>query len=314
MAGPAFPTVASSSLHTFPATMLVSDITRLSIPRSTSSQNTTPSNSRSSTGARLAALFAKPLVSDSDLPPVVPAPDGLLSPDLPSSESVPSTRKHQNSLDVDLLAIGKVVRHGEFTKRIVSGTSARLRQSLDEIEGCGGLDTSNQFCAFAGKFQPPAAWSSVDEIADEYQDALEAAGRDITRHFREQMVQSRLQQSEGAESNNNGLSKAEQDLLDGRVASSLEALEEKLTLVLFDKLFVPPFSDDDQQDENLVSRIKALNALELSLEHLGLDLGDDGGNDGYGGEATQIREGLDDIVAAVGKGEQAAYHACVCVF
>ena len=103
--------------------------------------------------------------------------------------------------------------------------------------------------------------------------------------------------------------KAEEELdstqLDNRVDVSLERIEKVLTTVLFDRLFSPASSGDAQEDENLASRIAALNLLELSLEHLGLDLGQDGGSDGFDANGRTLRDSLEEIIGVAGKGDLA---------
>ncbi|THH10746.1 hypothetical protein EW145_g1107 [Phellinidium pouzarii] len=66
----------------------------------------------------------------------------------------------------------------------------------------------------------------------------------------------------------------EQDEHDKKVQDILEKVERTLTCVFYNRLFGPSDSDDASHDETLSSRIAALNMLELSLEHLGVDVGD----------------------------------------
>lgn len=47
-------------------------------------------------------------------------------------------------------------------------------------------------------------------------------------------------------------------------------------LIMKFRLFLPSGSDDASHDEALSSRIAALNMLDLSLDHLGVDVRDSG--------------------------------------
>jgi hypothetical protein len=44
-------------------------------------------------------------------------------------------------------------------------------------------------------------------------------------------------------------------------------------LIPFCRLFMQPDSDDASHDETLASRVAALNVLDLTLEHLDIDVG-----------------------------------------
>lgn len=55
------------------------------------------------------------------------------------------------------------------------------------------------------------------------------------------------------------------------------------------RLFLQPTSDDASHDDALSSRVAALNMLDLSLEHLDVDVGD-------GGEQLEL------VVKACGEG------------
>ena len=46
--------------------------------------------------------------------------------------------------------------------------------------------------------------------------------------------------------------------------------------MVVDRLFLQSCSDDASHDEALSSRIAAVNLLDLSLSHLGVDVGDSG--------------------------------------
>ncbi len=74
----------------------------------------------------------------------------------------------------------------------------------------------------------------------------------------------------------------------------------------YHRLFSPPTADDARHDEALSSRIAALNLLELSLDHLGIQTREsaDGGvkQDDIEMRNATVMGGLEDIVQAVGQG------------
>ncbi|KAI0369793.1 hypothetical protein BV20DRAFT_336540 [Pilatotrama ljubarskyi] len=53
----------------------------------------------------------------------------------------------------------------------------------------------------------------------------------------------------------------------------MEAVERTVCSVYYDRLFLPPGSDDVSHDEALSSRIAAVNLLDLGLGHLGVEVG-----------------------------------------
>lgn len=57
------------------------------------------------------------------------------------------------------------------------------------------------------------------------------------------------------------------------------------------RLFSPPTSDDSSHDQALTSRVAALNMLDLTLEHLGIEVPANAGSQ------------LDSVVKACGEGE-----------
>jgi hypothetical protein len=62
-----------------------------------------------------------------------------------------------------------------------------------------------------------------------------------------------------------------------KIREVIEVIEEVLCATLYDRLFRPEGCDDWQHDEALASRVAALNLLDLTLEHLGVDAKESGG-------------------------------------
>lgn len=347
--GSASPLPATTSTP-FPSSVLVSTISDLSIPRTTVAPGRGKdfiSRPSSSTGSRLAALFAKAPIadtSDGTLAPLTsaptdPAPEAASAPSNPSSMSQPTASKQPiPNLDISVLAIGKYIRHAEIIRAIGKCVEIQLRESLKGVDGCeGDASVSDRICSFASRFQPPSSWTSsfphtgkalsgdsyydadVDDISDAYQDMLHAIRLDLIRNIRANSSREKRREGKGLGDSVNstpekgeGVLPEEEDmgLLEERVDASLEIIEETLTTVLYDRLFSPASSGDAQADENLSSRIAALNILELSLEHLGLDLG--AASHGWDESSRTIRDSVEDIIGLASLGMAFLFSTAFC--
>ncbi|THH32050.1 hypothetical protein EUX98_g2138 [Antrodiella citrinella] len=67
-----------------------------------------------------------------------------------------------------------------------------------------------------------------------------------------------------------------EDEKEKRIREMLENVERTLCSMFYDRLFLQSCSDDASHDEALSSRIAAVNLLDLSLAHLGVDVGTSG--------------------------------------
>jgi hypothetical protein len=224
------------------------------------------------------------------------------------------------SVDVAVLAVGKVVRRQEVLASLRSATSAHMKALVRKVDGTQGeSDIGATLSSFAERFCPSpaapeastsgkAATPSVSTtatslldadplaVADTYQETLHAVRLDLTRNI----GSAPSAHSDADWSTAPSLEDFSQ--LEERVDASLEKVEEVVTSVLYDRLFAPPSARDLQEDENLASRIAALNVLELDLEHLGLELGNEEGLAGWEGRSSNARDSLEDLAALVGKG------------
>ena len=231
--------------------------------------------------------------------------------------------------------IEKIIRRGELVKSIGKATDACIRAELRDLDGSEGESSvADRVSNFANRFQPPSNWTScfppsaldrrstsalstkddslytkdVEEAAEAMQDLFHSLRLDLAKNISVGWAKERRRDhiSNGGEGSH--AEKAEEevdsthDQLENRVDASLEAIEKLLATILYDRLFSPASSGDAQEDENLASRIAALNLLELSLEHLGLDLGQDGGSDGWDANGRTIRDSLEEIIGSAGNG------------
>lgn len=69
-----------------------------------------------------------------------------------------------------------------------------------------------------------------------------------------------------------------------------------------DRLFSPLSSLDRQNDESLSTRIAGLHMLDLTLDHLGLEIESESGEPDLEDNRRVLREGLEDIVQQCSKG------------
>lgn len=77
-----------------------------------------------------------------------------------------------------------------------------------------------------------------------------------------------------------------------KIRETMDIVERAVCSLFYDRLFAPEGSDDKSHDEALSSRVAALNMLDLTLEHLGVEAGSD------------AIAGVDKVVQAVGRGER----------
>lgn len=322
---------------TYPSNMLISAITHLSVPLARPSTPAAPSPPPTSrTTSRLAALFAKqapPPSDSSDLPPVVAAPAGLFSGDASSGTDgdATATSRKAASIDVPVLAVGKVVRRDEVVEAVTRATAAHIRRAGKDVEGVQGeADVLADLAAFATSLGPPPSGSASGsagpagapaaakdslfaaepaDVSDAYQDTMHNVRLNLTRNLGSPPAVSPAAEPGATASAVEAEAPSLEDFsqLEERVDAALEKLEDLATSVLHDRLFAPHErggSRDLQEDENLASRIAALNVLELGLDHLGIDLGDEGEDlPGWEGRSSGARESLEDLSALVGKRE-----------
>ncbi|SCV74917.1 BQ2448_7946 [Microbotryum intermedium] len=294
----------------YPSIFLVSTISKLAIPRPSSSRGISGTTGRvptgSSTSSRLAALFVKP--STEDLPPLVPAPPGLLSglttpaAEQPTSTPPPTTSRHH--LDVSVLTIGKIIRTKEIQRDIFRATVDGIRKGLKSIEGCNEVTIVDRVIAFVQKVVPnpsttPSNGSnltspSIEEIADSYQDLSDATRVDLGRSIRANLIGSK-------DGDEGSFGASDFAMLETRVDDALERVEHLLTTVLYDRLYSPAQALDAYEDEKLSSRIRGLRAMDLSLDHLGVDMDNGQANEAWAQEPRTMLESLEDVISLVGK-------------
>ncbi|GAA5987503.1 hypothetical protein JCM10908_001981 [Rhodotorula pacifica] len=304
-----------TSAH-YPSSMLISAITTLSIPQSRSSSVVSPPPA-SRTTSRLAALFAKPSgtsldVTTSTAVATAASPSAELADSRSSSQS-----RHPHSVDIPVLAVGKIIRYADVVSTMSSALLAHLRQQCRDIEGLTGeTGVTAVIDAFARQFEPtrPAdatagkAAANGEAAATATASLLEADVEILAETYQVMMQDIRLDLArnlgsvEASDPSAAAPSLEDFAQLEERIDASLEKLEAAVTSTMYDRLFAPSSSHDLQEDENLASRIAALNVLGLDLEHLGIDLDSEQElEDDWHRHNTGPRDSLELLATRVGK-------------
>lgn len=246
-------------------------------------------------------------------------PDAAIaSPSADAPEARVGSHSHQHSVEVPVLAVGKTIRHDDVTSTINTALLAQLRRQCRAIEGISGeTDVAAVVDAFARQFQPlsPPSVGTVPGHSDHGAAAptslLDADVETRTEAYQEMMHDLRLELARNLGSVDvtdpsvaDTPSLEDFAHLEERIDVSLEKLEAAITSTMYDRLFAPAQSHDLQEDENLASRIAALNVLGLDLEHLGIDLDPDQElEDEWHRHNTGPRDSLETLASRVGKGQ-----------
>lgn len=325
ISGSAIPsTFASNSSSPFLSIGLLSSLTDISIPRilaiAADRRKEALVRQASSTSSRLASLFAK-------TPPSTPPSVSNSSPDTSPPLSVPNAKSNYldtsdplpsktSFIELQVLTIEKTIRHSEIIKSISSSLDSYLKKNLSGVVEGVDSSTGRKIRSFVSRFHPPESWLNafppsggrtlpdtslfgkpIEEISDNIQDFYQTIRDDITTNLRTKSKKGKANQEEEL------VQTEDYSASEERVDESLEQVEELLLTVLYDRIFCPASSGDSQEDENLASRIAALNLLDLSLEHLGLDLGGGGTTDGWDEGSRTLRDSIEDVIGVAGKGE-----------
>ncbi|KAH8116246.1 hypothetical protein DFH11DRAFT_1506064 [Phellopilus nigrolimitatus] len=116
--------------------------------------------------------------------------------------------------------------------------------------------------------------SAYDDPAEEVSETFQAFYESLEEELRTEKFPTTLRRKDDKQSEEE--KERERDELDKKIQDTLDKVERALTGVFCDRLFRPSNSDDASHDEALSSRIAALNMLDLSLDHLGVDVGASG--------------------------------------
>ncbi len=200
-----------------------------------------------------------------------------------SSPPRPGTPGADNDrpLDVAAIVIDKKISAFEAGRQVVKSSKQAIRESLKEHGVPSWVsDRVESFMTPIYPFvklkrgslgyhvqehQPDDLSSLFQEFYEQLEHELRSSNHSPRRH------ESKL----NAESENGELLQ-EMIFNESRIRETLELVESLMCTQLYDKLFRPDSTDDDQHDDALSSRIAALNMLDLSLETLGVDVGENG--------------------------------------
>ncbi|GAA6059755.1 hypothetical protein JCM10212_001963 [Sporobolomyces blumeae] len=322
--GPLSSAASSPSSSKFPTFSILPAHLTLSLPRSTSaSAATAASSSRTNTSSRLAALFSKSpsATPDPATPTDAASPLSNTAPSTPADTSAQGSKPAPN-LDLPVLVVSSPIRFVELSKAVATAINSELRAALAEVDGIkGDPDALDRLVAFSTRLLPPpsASWTSVypppkalltttslsstslfdvdiETISEAFQDLIHTTRLDLSRNLSvgSPTTAAAARPSPGLE---------DFGVLEEHVNVTLSQVEDiLLSTVLYSHVFSPPTTSDSQDDENLASRIAALNVLELNLEHLGVDLtAVEEGSDAWADEKRGVRETVEDLADLVGK-------------
>ncbi|KAI0718069.1 hypothetical protein C8T65DRAFT_706982 [Cerioporus squamosus] len=187
----------------------------------------------------------------------------------------------------DALAGEDVPRWARERSSPLAGADGRRRVSgvvgtgAGRGRGAGGSDGSTW--EVAGELTDVVDGGGIEEVARRLQefwyDLEEEVGKrweeDVARHGHKgrdkDMDEKDVEKEEAVE-------KADQDDEEdspktAHVNRVMEAVEKTVCSLFYDRLFLPPGTDDASHDEALSSRIAAVNLLDLGLGHLGVEVG-----------------------------------------
>lgn len=216
-------------------------------------------------------------------------------------------------------------------------------RGVEGIEGTGGGENGTiveKLVGFVTRFQPPLTWTTafsppnemrssssmnaaavaaikesfftrdIEGIADAWNELIEQVRSDLTRNITSEKIKEKRRREGHYATTGEHVDGVEEDeeaneaAMDALLDRGLERIEEVVIVAVYDRLFSPSGANDAQLDENLATRIKALNQLELSLEHLGVELGGGvGASQGWDTDSRTMRDSLEDIIGIAGKGE-----------
>ncbi|KAI0358298.1 hypothetical protein OH77DRAFT_1260544 [Trametes cingulata] len=200
----------------------------------------------------------------------------------------------------------KVIEWSQWLAPVVPGKSAptvgtRRVSGLGPTAGAGRKSSESSTLEVAGDLVASVGDGGVEEIARRIQEFWYELEEEVGKRWQEDVAKEgrkgrRWRKHPKAGSGSEGESEkdredkeAEKDATERseegntdeerespkslHVKRVMEAVERTVCSVFYDRLFLPPGSDDVSHDEALSSRIAAVNLLDLGLGHLGVEVG-----------------------------------------
>ncbi|EJD48228.1 hypothetical protein AURDEDRAFT_113071 [Auricularia subglabra TFB-10046 SS5] len=187
------------------------------------------------------------------------------TPSAGASSSAASSEPHA-ALEVPALAVNKKIVRKELYKEITIGITSEIKSALSDLPAA----VVSKVLAFVAPLYPspkaprasavangspptgavaPPPGSSPDIVSDALQTLYATLEHDLEQHKTED----------------------KQTYTDEEVRALMDRIESAICTIFYDHFFRPSESDDASHDEALASRVAALNMLDLSLDHLGVD-------------------------------------------
>ncbi|KAH7093909.1 hypothetical protein BKA62DRAFT_834482 [Auriculariales sp. MPI-PUGE-AT-0066] len=165
-------------------------------------------------------------------------------PSTPSLEASLANDTHRDALSpVSALSISRRIVRRDVLKSITSAKTATIKSALSDLPA----DLVDQVLTFAAPLMPTHKVKSLQ------------SSRGNIGAF--QALYTSIEDQLG------------QGLNEGEVRAAVNSVETVLCTQFYDQLFRPVESDDASHDEALSGHVAALNMLDLSLDHLGVDAG-----------------------------------------
>ncbi|PWN20387.1 hypothetical protein BCV69DRAFT_299519 [Microstroma glucosiphilum] len=241
-----------------------------------------------------------------------------------ATQSPAITGEGSSGAKVQIWVIDRPLRRSRAVRGMTYSVQARLRTQLEREAGIRS-DIGEVIGSFAGAFYPPVESSSRSTELPSRRGVQIGSGRlqlprtphsPITPKEWQTMAMFSASPEEVTASYQDVLASVHSQLRidsdtageesqEEKVLEQMEVVERLLVEEVYDRLLCPPQSSDHQADENLASRIAALNILGLDWEGLGLNLppqektfqtvaGDQAQNEPQ--EASPVRDGLQKIM------------------
>lgn len=210
-------------------------------------------------------------------------------------------------VEVSAFTIDRPVIRRIVVKALTKAIKNDIKESLGSVP-TWVIDRVNAFCSSMIPFPktqrmsregtavdrivPAYTVSLYEELPDELEDAFQAFYDALEEELKVDGVAATFRRREDKHVNDETARSKDKTIHDTRTRDILERVERTLCSVFYDRyvrfptildgcaycmcssLFRPSNSDDAQHDEALSSRIAALNMLDVTLVHLGVDVGE----------------------------------------
>ncbi|GAA93465.1 hypothetical protein E5Q_00106 [Mixia osmundae IAM 14324] len=301
--GSAPPYVSSSTTPAFPCLHLLSVPSKLSVPKPT--LNNSQGQITRPQARTLASLFGgiraeRSISTSSSLAasPLAESPPSLADPTISPEPSL-------DLISVRAIAVDRVIRRAAFAREIAQATAKLCRSRLRSQNV--SAEASDLVVQFLARLDPPKGSEAVSISTARTVSTSKKGKTSITGPLYAASAEELARAYQGLCLDIARIAQAStesSDSINEEVVTqdALEAVEDVLVGLSYDRLFCIDDGKDRADDVNLASRIAGLNMLDFSLDHLSLQLEPSSGAPAEWDEAHKtLREGIEDIVRECGE-------------